>query len=444
MNLKKIGRLIFTLIIIIGVICGIVIGIKSGSPNKKEEEIINNIFKDIQSVELELNNIYTFGKGFNIAGSINYLESDNFENIKLLVTDGKGYEKALNLNSFFDTKQKKLYFSTDNNMNRGLVIDDLSNGNYYLIIRLKSNNSVNPKYYTLTASEELKETDINYYTVTKEGTNRKLDFSFGNMKYKNKDMSFMKLTIADAELPDDVYDIVIDAGHGGKDQGEVRNGLNEADTTLKYSIMLKEKLEELGYKVKLTRTEENSESYTYTNMYDANGRITVAGDSKAKLMISFHVNYDQNSSLRGIEIYSPPKSNLDFAGALAKNIVDNSSLEFSNNNTCKRKDGVYVKNFDNKLIKSFAAKANREGYEPYNINVDTPYLYTIREVGGVATNAYVDGRNKNYSANRYYKSHHGIECYQLEMGYIKTDADILKGEIDAIVESIANTIDKSY
>ena len=110
MNLKKIGRLIFTLIIIIGVICGIVIGIKSGSPNKKEEEIINNIFKDIQSVELELNNIYTFGKGFNIAGSINYLESDNFENIKLLVTDGKGYEKALNLNSFFDTKQKKLYF----------------------------------------------------------------------------------------------------------------------------------------------------------------------------------------------------------------------------------------------------------------------------------------------------------------------------------------------
>ena len=444
MNLRKIGRLIFTLIIIIGVICGIVIGIKGGNSNKKEEVIVNKVFKDIQSVELELNNIYSYGKGFNLAGSINYMEPDTFENIKLLITDGKEYEKAINLNSFIDKKQKKLYFSTDNNMNRGLVIDDLSVGNYYLIIRLKSNNSVNPKYYTLTASDELKDSDINYYTVTKDEKNRKLDISFGMMKYKNKDMSFMKLIISDAELPDDVYDIVIDAGHGGKDQGEVRNGLNEADITLKYSLKLKEKLDELGYKVKLTRTEENTDSYTYTNMYDSNGRITIAGDTKAKLMLSFHVNYDKNASLRGIEIYSPPKSNLDFAGALAKGIVENSSLEFSNNNTAKRKDGVYVKNFDSKLIKGFAAKANREGYEPYNINVDTPYLYTIREVGGVATNAYVDGRNKNYSANRYYNSHHGIECYQLEMGYIKTDADILKGEIDAIVESIAKTIDEAY
>ena len=39
-------------------------------------------------------------------------------------------------------------------------------------------------------------------------------------------------------------------------------------------------------------------------------------------------------------------------------------------------------------------------------------MYTIREVGGLATNAYVDGRNKSYSANEYYKS--GIKHITIE------------------------------
>ena len=41
----------------------------------------------------------------------------------------------------------------------------------------------------------------------------------------------------------------------------------------------------------------------YTNMYDANGRITIACESKAKLMISLHVN-NGKESLSGLEIYS--------------------------------------------------------------------------------------------------------------------------------------------
>ena len=51
-----------------------------------------------------------------------------------------------------------------------------------------------------------------------------------------------------------------------------------------------------------------------TNMYDSNGRISIACKSKAKLMISFHVNNDALPNLTGFEIYCPCKSNLDFAG----------------------------------------------------------------------------------------------------------------------------------
>lgn len=106
--------------------------------------------------------------------------------------------------------------------------------------------------------------------------------------------------------------------------------------------------------------------------------------------------------------------------------------------------GVYVRNFTKQIIKEYENTANKKGYEPYNITLDTPYLYTIREVGGIATDAYVDGRNTAYSANRYYKSNQGIECYQLELGYIKNDLEIIKNEEDRIIEAIAETINSTY
>ena len=53
-------------------------------------------------------------------------------------------------------------------------------------------------------------------------------------------------------LPEEVYDIVIDAGHGGKDVGEKSGTFTEAGITLEYANLLKQSLEEKGYKVKLT------------------------------------------------------------------------------------------------------------------------------------------------------------------------------------------------
>ena len=58
----------------------------------------------------------------------------------------------------------------------------------------------------------------------------------------------------------------------------------------------------------------------------------------------------------------------------------------------------------------------------------------------MATNAYVDGRNKSYSANRYYQSNHGIECYQIEMGYIKNDLEILKAQMEQYVTAISEAV----
>ena len=75
--------------------------------------------------------------------------------------------------------------------------------------------------------------------------------------------NYMNINVEDTKLPKDVYDIVIDPGHGGKDGGAVttHNGETyaEKDITLDYGKDLKKALEELGLKVKLTRDGTNEE-----------------------------------------------------------------------------------------------------------------------------------------------------------------------------------------
>ena len=68
------------------------------------------------------------------------------------------------------------------------------------------------------------------------------------------------------------------------------------------------------------------------------------------------------------------------------------------------------------------------------------YLYTIREVGGIATGAYVDGRNTAYGKNEYYNSNQGIECYQIEMGYMNSDLQKVIEEEEDIAYAISEAI----
>ena len=340
----------------------------------------------------------------------------------------------------YDFNENTLIFSTKE-INSEIVIDKLANKEYYILLRLKLNNSIDPRYYSLVNISEYQ--NIEYYTVSKDGKNRKASISFNKKNYKNKEYNFLTIALEDSVLPEDVYDIVIDAGHGGSDLGENLGSIYESDITLNYAKELKKSLEEKGYKVKLTRDDDNTEDYTYTNMYDEDGRISIACRSKAKLMISLHVNNGADT-LNGFEIYAPCKSDLSFASKMANKIKESSSINYSNNSSFKISDGVYVKNYNNRMIKDAESTANRKEYEPYPITTETPYLYTIREVGGIGTNAYVDGRNTEYSKNNYYKSNQGLECYQIELGYIKNDLTIIQNEEVALVKAISETISENY
>ncbi|MCR5185878.1 MAG: N-acetylmuramoyl-L-alanine amidase [Clostridia bacterium] len=441
--LKNLLKILIILGIIVGVFYGVSISSKK-SRSYSTSYIENSLYEKMQTKPAELINFYTYGKAFGLTGKISNVNEDNFENAKLYITNGNGFEENLNLDVEF--QENDLIVSVKE-INNTIILDNLDDSNYYFLVRLKVNNSVEPRFYSFT--NQTKDSDIDYYTVRNTGeeittSGKKGTVHFIDGEYQGKQFSLMYLHMEDAEIPNDVYDIVIDAGHGGKDRGEVKGKFVESDIALKYAKALKEKLDVIGYQVAMTRDDSNTDTFTSRNMYDPDGRISLACKSKAKLMISFHVNNDALANLTGFEIYCPCKSNLNFAGAMADSIKSKTSIAFSNNNTNKMRDGVYVRNYTKDNIRDSNASSKRKGYEPYPLTLDTPFLYTIREVGGIATNAYADGRNKEYAKNEFYDSNHGIECYQIELGYIKNDTEIIENEMDLYTQAIAETINANW
>lgn len=418
--------------IVAGIIVSAWITFRNQIVNVDEKNKLKNLFENSSSKTAEVTKFYTYGTSLNIEGKIKGISKDNLEGMKLALLDGQDFEQMYNINYSFEGND--IIFSTKENMNKAIELDELQSGKkYYLQLRIKANNSKDYKYYTLSKSNDYK--NIVYYTLTKENKNKKVDIKFESENYNNKKYSYLGITVSDSKLPKNVYDIVIDSGHGGTDNGEVSGDVTESSLMLEYGKALKESLEEKGYKVKLSRDDSNTDSFTSKNMYDENGRISICCKTKAKYMLSLHTA-DEGGN--GIEVYIPNNSNIELAEKIANNLYNLSSLEFSDNKSYKIQDGIYQKNYNNNSISKNNSSMEKQGIEPYNLTTDTPNLYTIREVGGIATNAYVDGRNTSYGANKYYNSNQGIECYQIEFGKLKVNKETFLNEKEQIVKAISD------
>lgn len=142
----------------------------------------------------------------------------------------------------------------------------------------------------------------------------------------------MKIDVSKTEdLPENIYDIAIDPGHGGLDNGDTYSNYSEADLMLKCGLELKKQLEALSLKVFISRNGSESHSEdTTTSMYDENGRINILNKSNAKLLLSLHMEdsaYSKNNE--GISVYVPSNCTLDLASSLAKNIVETANSIYS-------------------------------------------------------------------------------------------------------------------
>lgn len=108
--------------------------------------------------------------------------------------------------------------------------------------------------------------------------------------------------------PKQVYSIVIDAGHGGIDGGceGVSTGVKESDLNLKYSLKLAQFCQNLGFKVILTRKDENglyAPFSTNKKRSEMEKRESIIKKSNADLFVSVHMNSFPNKSLSGAQVF---------------------------------------------------------------------------------------------------------------------------------------------
>lgn len=90
--------------------------------------------------------------------------------------------------------------------------------------------------------------------------------------------------------------IVVDAGHGGEDAGtRSDSGLMEKDLALDIALALGELLEEEGFGVIYTRTDDITLPLPH--------RVAIINSSDADLLISIHANSSENLNARGLEVY---------------------------------------------------------------------------------------------------------------------------------------------
>lgn len=389
------------------------------------------IYESYSSVEVEkkieldgiayIEKYYVYGTNFNLIG---YLDNnDNIKDIKLILYNDKR-ETELNLD--YELVEDRIVFSTSNLINVGYYLDKTELGKNYLLLKISMADE-SMHYYGLENKSDYKE--LKYYTLSK----------INHVIFINSDNQYNTLMLDVKKNKDDnVYDITIDPGHGGKDPGACSKGNCEKGITLDLAMMLVNKLNEAGLKVNLTRTDNDTGIPNY-NMNGMLGRAVIPNESNSKYMFSIHLNSHANKKMHGVEILTPTNIDYSFARMFADKIVEYTGTSYSINMGNKMFDGVYTRTFNAKDIKE-----HMEEYKElaYDVKEGTSYYFMIRETGGILTGAYIDSRNPSIGENPYYNSNKGIESYILELGYIISSDDInnilnnKENYVNAIYDSI--------
>lgn len=382
----------------------------------------------IEEISFNVDKYYIYGTHLNLEGSLE-LNKDLF----LILYNG-------NFLYFNLIKENDKYIISNLN-NDGLYLDNIPNGKYYLFVAYKyqdEDGNDKYKYYALNNNTEYPETI--YYTMS----------NYDKKIIINSEEEYPTMILEVIENKDeDIYDIVIDPGHGGMDGGAASGGYSERDFTMDVASKIKEKLESNGVKVKLTREKNTLTKNDLLEEYGVHGRAVISSEVHAKYLFSIHMNSNPYGSVNGLEVYTAKNINYDFAKSLVDNIIKNTGLAYSANKQSKIYNSIYSRNFTNLDIKEALTNYERKGLNPYDITTNSNYYYMIRETGGIITGAYVDGRNEKLEknailSNPYYKSNTGTETYLLELGYITSPNDRenmlnnMDKYVDAIVDSFMN------
>lgn len=417
---------------------------------KPKEKTMIDLINDTEENEFIVNNYSIFGTHYNISACTDKI----ITNKTYLVL--KNLTEEIDMNGTFYNEDGKTCFKISDKYNTGIDLEPLIQGEFILMVKEEESKEVKDKesiitnyYYNLKNGTE--NNNLEYYTITRNGTNNKININYKsqekvykeNKQEKRQTKNYLEFIIKESKLPSNVYDIAIDPGHGGIDPGAnyKLNGITyyESNVTLNISQLLKKELENMGLKVLITRDDD-----VYLNPYGVDGRTTMINSSSVKLSLSIHMNSDYGvMKYGGVEVYTP--NNIDYT--LAKNFADNIAkiVGYSKNPSFKISDGIYFKGFTTELIDEAKRENLSKGMLAYDIKEGAPYMFMIREIGGIHTYAYNDGRNAKYPKNEYYRAYQTPEPYLIETAYLNypNDLNLLLNSPDRFSEAISTAL-KEY
>ena len=175
------------------------------------------------------------------------------------------------------------------------------------------------------------------------------------------------------------YTIILDAGHGQPDGGaESEDGVSEEEINLKIVLKLQELLEQSGYTVILTRSDENgiydldSNTLKDKKISDLQNRVILANSKEADIFVSIHLNKTEQSQYYGWQTFYQ-EGNED-----SKNLADN--IQNNLNYTIQKEN--------KREILSLTGKYIMDNVEIPTVTVECGFLSNTEEAIQLATDEY--------------------------------------------------------
>lgn len=117
-----------------------------------------------------------------------------------------------------------------------------------------------------------------------------------------------------------VATILLDAGHGGVDGGNVTNGVLEKDVTLDVTLKVANYLKELNPNIDVRLTRDSDETPWFTDeLTDLNYRLEQQSAQNADYFFSFHTNAFSDPSVEGVAFF------VNETDSVMKDLVDKMS-----------------------------------------------------------------------------------------------------------------------
>lgn len=139
--------------------------------------------------------------------------------------------------------------------------------------------------------------------------------------------------------------VILDPGHGGKDPGKVGADEElEKDINLAISLKVREKLEEDGMEVVMTREKDvmlSDGDADNKKLEDLNSRIDIINEQQPAIAVSIHQNSYSDPAVRGAQVFYFTHSD---KGKQAAEALQKELLEFDRENTrdIKANDTYYL------------------------------------------------------------------------------------------------------